>query len=519
MDMTSEVVAGVYLSGLPASEERSLENPNMPLNSPSAWESVFSDSLSSDSGITVSHDKALTYAPVWQAVSMISGDVAKLPLNIYRRRPGIGEDARELATGHPLSYIVRSQANEETNAITFWRRLMVHSLLWGNGYAFIVRNGRGDPVELVNLLPDRTRPARADGRLIYVTEVSGENGPRMKALMPDDVIHVEGLGYDGAAGCDPTHYARHSWGLGLAQEKFGSAFFKHGGRQGGILELPVGMPKPARDTVEEGFRRSYEGVDNPFRTVVLRDSAKFHAAQVSPQESQLVEATENQVRQVARWFNISPSKLGLSDSVSYNSKSEDNQNYLDSTLSIWLALIASACNCKLLSAAAEGTYFFAHNTKSLLRMNPLAQAQQFQLLIASRVINPNEARADLNMLPYEGGELYINPNTTAGAGSEREGNDTEESPPPVRSGEYLRTLFAITARAREKAKKPNAFIEWIDGRLAPFKAEYRGQEQFPFDFVESGLRKIAETTHEGNLLEVVNTFCLTLEDQWNAVTT
>lgn len=513
-------VAGVF-----PVDQRSLENPNLPLNAPEVWEEVFGTSYKADTGENITPEKALMYGPLWHAVQLISGDVSRLPLRVYKRRPDLGEDARERDRGHPLSRVLGVAANSETESVKFWGRFMAHALMWGNAYAYIVRDGMGRPAELINLLPDRTTCERVNGQMLYVTEIDSDESPRLQALLPQDVLHIEGLAVGSLGGMTVFRMARNAIGLGLAQEKFAAKFFRHGGRVGGILELPITMGKPARDKVEEGFRKSYEGADNPFKTIVLRDNAKFHEAQQSPKESQMVEATDAQTRQIAHWFNLMPSKLGLSDSVSYNSKAEDNQAYLDTTLSIWLTRIAAACNFRLLSEEEQETHFVEHTTSGLLRMNLLAQAQAFQILVAARVMNPNECRAQLNMLPYEGGEEFVNPNTMTSGTPDAEGGEEDDSEPeeteepdeepndaqPARSNEYLRTLFEITARARDKAKRPQAFIDWVDGNLAPHRADYRGAEPFPFDKISDDLHKWVQTWKSDELAQRVDEWCQVLE--------
>lgn len=526
--LMTEVYAGVYLGGAPAPPlaYRSLENPNLPLNDPQVWEEVFNESYGSETGINVSADRALMYAPFYRAVQLIAGDVARLPRYVYRRRPEIGEEARERDRSHRLNYVLNVAANEETEAIKFWARFMTHALVWGNGYAFISRDGTGQPAELVNLLPDRTAPERVGGRLLYVTEISTDRGPKLQALLPEDVLHIEGLNWTSGAAPAVFRMARNSIALGLAQEKFASKFFANGGRIGGILELPIGMPKQARDTAEEGFRKAYEAGDNPFKTVILRDNAKFHAAQVSPQDSQMVEATEAQTRQIAHWFNLPPSKLGLSDSVSYNSKSEDNQNYLDTTLAIWLARIESTCNFRLISARSESSLFIEHSTKNLLRMNPLSQAQMHQIQISNRIRNPNECRADINLLPYDGGDEYVNPNTMKSGDDTRpgdkEGDDEAQEQgqrflvmPPAKDAAYLRVLFGITASAREKSKNPNAFLVWVDGNLAKHRAEWKhlwGEKPFPFDDLRQQLSEAAGKRTATELPQAVEEICQLWEE-------
>lgn len=466
------------LLGLSRRERRydgfALENPNLPLNDPGVWEQVFNDSWGTDTGDPMSAARAMRYAPVWQAVSLISGDVAKLPLNLYRRRPNIGEDARELDSDDPRQRLVKVMANEEVNAVKFWRRLMVHALLWGNGYAWIERDAVGEPVGLVNLLPDRTAPERINGDLYYVTEANG----KLHVMLPSNVLHIEGLGYEGGVGINLVQTARDSFALGLAQQKFASKFFRNGARVGGILELPQAMQKAARDTIEDGFRKTYEGGDNPFKTVILRDGAKFHAAQTSPRDSQLTDATEGQVRQVARWFNLQPSKLGLSDSVSYNSKAEDNQAYLDSTLSIWLLLICTECNTKLLSLKEQSKRFFEHNANALLRLNQYQRYQAYRIGITSRFLNPNEVRARENMLPYDGGDEFMNPNPGAALPGEvapepeKEPETPPEKKPDADEANRNRVLFGLTKLARHRASKGGAsFCDWLDHDLPAERKE------------------------------------------------
>ena len=93
----------------------------------------------------------------------------RMPLDVYVR----GEnDSREIDEFHPAWYPVRRVANPYTASFILWRRLVFHALIWGNGYLWIDRNGRGDPIGLYNLLPDRTGPEVVKGELLYVTETT-----------------------------------------------------------------------------------------------------------------------------------------------------------------------------------------------------------------------------------------------------------------------------------------------------------------------------------------------------------
>lgn len=398
-----------------------LDNPRLSLTDPSTWDEVLGGSRKTDAGVIVNPDAALGLAAVWQATSMISGDVAKLPLDLFRRND---ESDREIMRSHPAYKPVRRQANSEVSAHRFWRTAMVHALIWGESFAFIDRAVNGKPLQLLNLLPDRTTPIRRRGRLAYITETQRPDGtPWLRTLDPSDVLHFRGISIDGVRGCRLIDHARNVFGHAIAVRKFGSKFFRNGLRAGGILEIPASMKPKTGDKVEEGFRKGYTGEDNWFRTVILRDGAKFNSLTVPPNEGQMLETSQEDVREICRYFNLSPSRMGLSDSVSYNSKSEDNQNYLDSTLSPWLQEIVDECWMKLLTDAEReaGELYFEHNTASLLRMNTMQRYQVYAIAVRNRLKTPNECRALENDPPLPGGDEF--PPSGGGFGSSDGGAD------------------------------------------------------------------------------------------------
>lgn len=512
------------------------ENPSFDLNSPEAWD-AFGYSPTT-SGVPLGHRTGLTYAPVWQAVNLISGDVAKLPLDVYRRLPEVGPNAREVYDSHPAWWLVRRKANRERSAFDFWQQVMTHLLLWNNAYVFIDGTSPGRPTELFPLLPDRTAPERLtrndliaqgvrpelatelDGQLVYVTETGGN----LRTFMPSQILHFRGISIESSLGCDLVAAARDSWALGLVQEKFASKFFKRGGRIGGVLTLPPNMKKEARDNVEKGFRKTYEGDDAAFKTVILREGATFMAAQQSMEDSQMTESREAQVRDVARWFNLSPSKLGLSDSVSYNSKEEDNRAYLDSTLGRWLAVIVAECWLKLLSEAEQRAgMYFEHNTGALLRMDTQARFNVYQIGLSQRILTVNEVRAMENLNPVPWGDEPTGQSPPQQEGPPAENPPTEDDPDTEpepdeddeRALKLRRLVFGLCARARHKSSNPNGFCEWVDGGLAWHVEQYRheigdGREaEWIAPYLES-LRQAAEANSRDTLPAAIDT----LTTQW-----
>ena len=469
----------------------SLENPNVPLHDPDAWNDAYSFGSKTDAGIVISHAGSLKYAPVWQAVSLISGSIALMTLNVYRR---MANSDREIDAQHPAQFLSAEQPNEETSAFEFWRRIMVHALLWGNGYAFIQRRNRvGEPVAMVNLLPDRTHAKRLpNGKLYYVTEVDGQLEP----LLREEVLHVKGLSLESGAGCDLVEKARNAWGLALAAEQFGSKYFANGAQAGGVLEIPVTFSEQAKAKLEEGWSRKYAGRENWFKTVVLRDGAKFHNVTIDPHQSEMSQLREDEVRDVARHFNMPGAKLGLSDSVSYNSVEQAQLQYIADTLNPWAKSVESECGVKLLSEQErrQRTHFFDHNQSKLIELDFKTLVDSFTTLRSGEIVNANEVRRKLNLPPRDdpGGDEYKNPNTTRGnsAGSgggengdnENEGSSTndrqnrrraaalQQSRDEIRSA-LTRSAERLLDESAKQAKSPKTFQAWVETGYKPRVAQ------------------------------------------------
>lgn len=383
-------------------ESRSIEAPGT-----SPWDAIRDwDSIGSASGESVSPKRALSIPALYQAVSMISGDVAKLPMGVWRRLP---EGGRELYRGHHAFKRVNlvGMANPEVNAFKFWRRLMVSALLWNNGYAWIDKNGRGEVLGLYNLCPDRTAPARIKGQLWYLTEVAG----KLTALPADEIFHIEGLSLDGFHGEYLVKLFRDLFGASLAKRKFTSKFFKNGMMAGGVLAVPPGAKPETVRKVQAGLKQKYSNTDNAFKTIVLRDGYKWFSTQVDPQKAQLTASTEQDAREIARVFNLKAGRLSVEGATSYNADEMAMRDYHDGTLSHWL--IGSRCeaNAKLRTPEeieADNVYL-DYNINALNWADAATRSEIANNGIMNGRWSPNETREWENLNPYEGGNTFYHP--------------------------------------------------------------------------------------------------------------
>jgi HK97 family phage portal protein len=147
---------------------------------------------SSSSGKTVNEKTALQTTVVYACVRILSETIASLPLHTYKYTAG----GKEKVTNHPLYYLLHDEPNPEMTSFVFRETLTSHLLLWGNAYAQIIRDGRGQVIALYPLLPNKMSVDRtSSGEIYYIyTKDDGEN-PNMQGygqvyLRKEEVLHM-----------------------------------------------------------------------------------------------------------------------------------------------------------------------------------------------------------------------------------------------------------------------------------------------------------------------------------------
>lgn len=104
---------------------------------------------SSSSGKSVTERSAMQMTAVYACVRILSEAVAGLPLHFYRYKE---DGSKEMAIDTNLYHLLHDEPNPEMSSFVFRETLMTHLLLWGNAYAQIIRNGKGEIIALYHML-------------------------------------------------------------------------------------------------------------------------------------------------------------------------------------------------------------------------------------------------------------------------------------------------------------------------------------------------------------------------------
>ena len=398
----------------------------------------------STSGKAVTERSAMQMTAVYSCVRILAEAIAGLPLHLYTYKEDGG---KEKATGHPLYLLLHDEPNPEMSSFVFRETLMTHLLLWGNAYAQIIRNGKGEVVALYPLMPNRMTVDRdSSGQLFYSYQMNNSDAPTMKAgtviLKPSDVLHIPGLGFDGLVGYSPIAMAKNAIGLAIATEEYGAKFFANGATPGGLLEYPGTVKDP--DRVRESWNKGFSGSQNAGKVAILEEGMKYTPISIAPEQAQFLETRKFQINEIARIFRVPPHMVGDLEKSSFSNIEQQSLEFVKYTLDPWVVRWEQSLSRALFTPEEKKKYFFKFNVEGLLRgdyqsrMNGYATARQNGWMSANDI----RELENLDRIPAEeGGDLYlINGNMLplvhAGAFADID-SGKEESKPDEQSEEVL----------------------------------------------------------------------------------
>ena len=387
------------------------------------WNFLFGGTTS---GKAVNERTAMQTSAVYACVRILAESVAGLPLHVYERT---ANGSKSTKPSHPLYRLLHDEPNREMTSFVFRETLMSHLLLWGNAYAQIIRDGRGFPIALYPLLPDRMAVDRNEsGELVYTYQ--SDKG--QVKLRRENILHIPGLGFDGLIGYSPIAMAKNAVGLALATEDYGAAFFANGANPGGVLEHP-GVIKPEQaDRLRESWQSQFGGA-NAHKVAVLEEGLKFHQMSIPPEQAQFLETRKFQINEIARIFRVPPHMVGDLEKSSFSNIEQQSLEFVKYTLDPWVVRWEQSLQQALILPSEKATIFIKFNLDGLLRGDYQSRMQGYSTGIQNGFMSVNDVRSleDMNLLTSEeGGDLhFVNGNMVklADVGAAYKPNETEDT--------------------------------------------------------------------------------------------
>ena len=340
---------------------------------------------SSASGIVVTTETALGVPAIWAAVNFISGTLAGLPLQLYKRT----DAGSERVTNTDLAMILHDAPNDETSSFA-WRKGKFESVLTGGrGFSFIERNAVGDVINIWPLNPAWVTVKAENGRKVYDYKEPNQPKKRYAAAEIIDIpfmMKADGIGHRG-----PIQTNRDVIALAIAATGFGSKFFQNGGvppfAVTGNFQTGAAMNRAADDLAAATKKAAQE----QRQALVLPAGLAIQSIGTDAEKSQLVELKKFCIEEFARVYSLPPTFLQDLSNGTFSNTEQQDLHVSKHTIKRWVEAFEQELNLKLFGRGNR-EFYVEMNLDGLMRGDFATRMAGLAAGIQNAVMTPNEAR-------------------------------------------------------------------------------------------------------------------------------
>lgn len=358
-------------------------------------------------GRYVTEDTAWRASAFYAGMRVIAETLAACPFNCYQR---LAKGGKEIASDHPVHYIIHTAPNEELTAFEFWEMQLSRCITWGNAVSKIDLDTKNNVTALIPLDPAKVdiERDRETGVRFYRHRRTGEEP---EILLEEQVLHIPSLiGGDGTKGHSPIALMREPIALFLAVEEYQARFFGNNAVPGGYISHPGVLSPTAKKNLVESWTNVHGGLQGSHKWGVLDEGMKVETVPIEFAKQQFWELRKYQTEEIARILRVPLHLIQSLDRATNNNIEHQSIDFVMHTILPWARRIEQRCNKALFGPREAATYFAEFNLDGLLRGDSAARAALYSARFAVGSITPNEIRRKENDSPIEdpaADKLYV----------------------------------------------------------------------------------------------------------------
>ena len=368
-------------------------------------------------GVSVTNQAALKVTAFYAGIRIRSENIASFPKYVKRQtKAGLVDDKR-----HPAYRVINVRPNSYTNKFDFWNVINTWLDGWGNAYAWIQRDGNGDPIALHQIHPTW---------VAGITIVNGKKWYKIVALdkdfqwlngtySDDDMLHFMLVTLDGIKGVNPVIYNALALGKSLATEKFASEFYERGGNLKAVLETEGNLGDKEYETFMKHFKQSARNFDTP----LLEYGVKYKQLSVNPVAAALIQSETLSIQDVCRIINIPPHMVAELSHATFSNIEHQTIQFVQYSLRPTVKRLEDELERKLFFDDELGVFSVKFGLDGLLRGDTQARSAYYHNAILDGYMSRNEVRELEGLQRKEGLDDMLYPLNTGVVG-QTEGEDS-----------------------------------------------------------------------------------------------
>lgn len=390
-------------------------------------------------------------------VDYLANSIAQLPLNVYKRN---GETDRERDRTSPAARLLWCP-NEDQTEFEFIRALATEYFVYGTVFVWVFPDSNSKSGWQMRIIPSEwiinTESQNAYSAL-SITVVAGRSGTAVK-IPRTEFIQFKTYSPGNPGGhISPISGLRQTLEEQIQAGKFRKQLWSSSGRLNAQILRPANVEPwddEQRKRFADAFRESWGAGGSKAGSIpILEDGMEIKPFSTSFKEAQWTESVKLSRESVAAAYRINPSLVWHSDAQTYASSYDNARALYAECLGPDLQMIQQRINSFLLPkvGADENTYV-EFDLSEKLKGDFEKRASILQSAVGGPWMTRNEARADNNLPPVEGGDELIVPlNVVEGGQASPQDTHMDEQKPMAIEGNAAPKMLKKSEAGRVRVK-------------------------------------------------------------------
>ena len=382
-----------------------------------------------------------TQANLHAVISFLADSVAQLPLKVYVRE---GETERRRDRSSATAQLLW-RPNSDQTAYEFINCFMTEYLLMGETFLWLLPDPDSESGYQLRVIPrEWVREQKSVTNYAPSQLIVSANGVGRITLNKDEFVPLRMYSPGNPGGSQsPISALKQTLSEQIQADRFRTEVWSSSGRFNAYITRPKDV-QPWDDEQRKKFATAFrdawgKGGENAGKMPLLEDGMEIKPYQFNAQQAQFAETKQLSREDVAAAYHINPSLIWHTSTQTYASAKDNARALYADCLGPILQMVQQRFNSFLLPmvGAAPGTYVEFDLTEKL-KGSFEERASILQSAVGGPWMTRNEARADSNLPPIDGGDDLIVPLNVV-EGGQASPNDThmdaQEPMAVIESGE------------------------------------------------------------------------------------
>lgn len=335
-------------------------------------------------------EKAMQIPSVCGSISLIGNTIASTPIKLYKETVDENGNKETKEVKDYRVSLLNDSTGDTLSASEMWRAVVTDYFLGKGAYIYINKvNGKVKSLHYVDemyvSIIENTDPIYKD----YDINVLGSS------YYPFDFIKILRNTKKGGQGKSIIDENDLLLSVAYNSLNFEDAIVRKGGNKKGFLKAENKLD----DDIIKNLKQSWENLysNNSENVVVLNKGIDFVESSNTSVEMQLNENKVTNSAEIGKIFQVSPSLLnGTSSTIK---PQEEIRKFVKLAVIPIMKVIESALNEDLLLEKEKESFYFAFDTKELLKGDAKERYDAYKTAIDSKIMTIDEARYQENMTP------------------------------------------------------------------------------------------------------------------------